>query len=412
MTLKTLSPKQKLLLKWAFMPSTKNKYKAVVCDGAVRSGKTVCMSIAFILWAMANFDGDLFGICGKTLNSVERNILHPIENSDDILCFYDIKFNKSQNMLTVKGQGKENKFYFFGGKDESSYSLIQGITLSGVMFDEVALMPQSFVEQAIARTLSVENTKLWFNCNPENPNHYFYKQWIEKSDEKNALHIHFLMEDNPILSRKIIDEAKKLYEGVFYKRYILGQWVAPQGLIYTMFEKERHVVASGGRVYEKYIISCDYGTVNPTSMGLWGLSGSKWYRVKESYFDSRACGKQKTDLEHYRSLVELASRVNVEKVIVDPSAASFIECIRREGVFTVQRASNKVLDGIREVANHLNCGDILFCDCCKDSIKEFGLYSWDTKSTEDKPIKENDHAMDEIRYFVKYAFGGSLMGFE
>ncbi len=393
------------------MKSTKDKYKAVICDGAVRSGKTVCMSVAYILWAMANFDGEVFGICGKTLKSAERNILHPVNLSSDIKNYYTVSYNRTQNMLTVSGQGKKNTFYFFGGKDESSYMLIQGITLSGIMFDEVALMPQSFVEQAIARTLSVKEAKLWFNCNPENPNHYFYKEWVEKAEEKRALHIHFLMTDNPILTKEAIEQAESLYSGVFYKRYILGEWVAPQGLIYTMFDENKHIVESGGRTYERYVISCDYGTVNPTSMGLWGLSGGKWYRVKESYFDSRKEKYQKTDVEHYRDLENLASGCDVSKVIVDPSAASFIECIRRGNRFLVEPASNRVIDGIREVANHLSLGDLLFCEECVDSIREFSLYSWDEKSSEDKPLKENDHAMDDIRYFVRYAFGKNVMGF-
>ncbi len=411
MTFTKLSKKQKLLLKWAFMPNTKEKYKAVICDGAVRSGKTVCMSIAFILWAMTNFNNSVFGICGKTLKSAQRNILHPVQSSYDITNFYNLSFKRVENMLVVRGQGKENVFYFFGGKDESSYTLIQGITLSGVLFDEVALMPRSFVEQAIARTLSVESAKLWYNCNPENPNHYFYKEWIEKAEEKKALHIHFLMEDNPILSKEAIENAKSLYSGVFYKRYILGQWVAPEGLIYTMFDKDRHVVKNKEKTYEKYVVSCDYGTINPTSMGLWGYSEGKWYRVKEDYFDSKKEGRQKTDTEHYKTLEDLCEGVYVSKVIVDPSAASFIECIRREGRYRVVPASNRVLDGIREVASHLIKGDLLFCSCCKDSIREFSLYRWDESAVEDRPLKTDDHAMDEIRYFVRYAFSSSLMDF-
>ncbi|MFI3206791.1 MAG: PBSX family phage terminase large subunit [Clostridia bacterium] len=411
MTIERLSDKQRLLLRWAFSPKTRDKYKAVICDGAVRSGKTVCMTVAFVYWAMKNFDRAIFGICGKTIKSAIRNILLPMQSISDITNFFRIEFNRSENKLTITGQGKENYFYFFSGKDESSYTLIQGITLSGIMFDEVALMVRSFVEQAIARTLSVENSKLWFNCNPENPNHYFYKEWIEKREEKKALYIHFLMDDNPILSDEAIGTAKNLYTGVFYDRYILGEWVAPEGLIYTMFEKEKHCVPVEGRGYSRYTISCDYGTVNPTSMGLWAYSDGKWYRVDEYYFDSRKLGVQRTDTEHYGALEELAKGKYIEKIIIDPSAASFIELIRREGEFRVETASNRVLDGIREVASHLYKGDLLFCENCKDSIREFGLYRWDDKCPEDRPLKTDDHAMDDIRYFVRSAFRGGFMEF-
>lgn len=412
MTFEKLSKKQKLLLKWAFVPSMSAEYKAVICDGAVRSGKSICMVVAFIMWAMKNFDGAIFGICGKTILSVKRNILMPLQSQNDITSNFHLEFVRSENKLIVRQNGNKNYFYFFSGKDEKSYTRIQGITLSGVMFDEVALMPRTFVEQAVARTLSVDNSKLWFNCNPENPNNYFYKEWIEKAKEKKALYIHFLMDDNPILSKQAIQNAKRMYSGVFYDRYILGQWVAPEGLIYPMFNKEKHIVKRTPPHCEKYIISIDYGTVNPTSAGLWGLYDSRWYRLDEYYFDSRAIGEQKTDSEHYDEIKKLAGSNYVEKIIVDPSAASLITLIRREGRFKVEPASNRVIDGIREVANHLYVGDLLFAEKCTACIKEFSLYSWDKSTNEDKPLKTNDHAMDDTRYFVKSVFKSSLMSFD
>ena len=137
-------------------------------------------------------------------------------------------------MLTVQSGNKENYFYLFGGKDESSYALIQGLTLAGVLFDEVALMPQSFVDQAIARTLSFANAKIWFNCNPESPNHWFYKEWITNKERKYK-HLHFLMRDNPILTEKEIQRAESLFTGVFYDRYIRGMWVRAEGIIFPEF---------------------------------------------------------------------------------------------------------------------------------------------------------------------------------
>lgn len=165
-----------------------------------------------------------------------------------------------------------------------------------------------------------------------------------------------------------------------------------------MFNKDFHVVETVARPYDKYVISCDYGTVNPTSIGLWGRANGKWYRMREYYFDSRKEGRQRTDEEHYTELEKLADGLHISAVIVDPSAASFIEVIRRHGRFRVEKASNAVIDGIRNVATRLQCGDIFICDCCTDCIREFGMYRWDEKALMDKPIKENDHSMDDVRY--------------
>lgn len=129
MTFTKLSPKQKSIFRWCY----KSDYKALICDGAVRSGKTICMITAFILWAMRKFDGATFGICGKTVRSAERNIIMPLQTIADITAYFDVTYTRSVNLLTVKGMGKTNKFYVFGGKDESSYMLIQG-SRSAVFF--------------------------------------------------------------------------------------------------------------------------------------------------------------------------------------------------------------------------------------------------------------------------------------
>lgn len=237
MTLEKLSNKQKLALKWCHMNSTKDKYFTLICDGAVRSGKTTVMTVSFIYWAMRNFNQINFGICGKTVQSAERNVIMPIFQLTDLTSYYNISYTRATKRLTVKCKKTKsvNYFYVFGGKDESSYMLIQGITLAGVLFDEVALMPKSFVEQAIARTLSIETAKLWFNCNPDNPNHWFYKEWICDLEVRKALYLHFLMTDNPIMTKPMLERAYSMYTGVFFDRYIKGLWVVAEGLIYKIF---------------------------------------------------------------------------------------------------------------------------------------------------------------------------------
>ena len=400
------------MLKWAHLTKFKNR-KAIICDGSVRSGKTVSMILGFVHWAMRFFDGKNFGICGKTISSTERNIILPLLNMPDITDYYSLQYIRGENKrIIIRSGSHTNTFFIFGGKDESSYTLVQGITLSGVLFDEVALMPKSFVDQAVARTLSEPEARYWFNCNPESAEHWFYKEWICNTRQKKALHLHFTMQDNPILSPEQIADAERLYTGVFYNRYIKGLWCVAEGLIYPMFDKAVHVthhpeLQPGG----DYYISCDYGTLNPTSAGLWYLQpDGHAIRLREYYYDGRKTKTPRTDEEHYAALERLAGEVagKVRAVIVDPSAASFIECIRRHGLFRVWQADNSVLNGIRDTSSLLQMQYLHICDNCTDIIREFSLYRWDESATEDRPIKENDHAMDDMRYFVRTAMTRTL----
>ena len=391
------SEKQMKALCWWLPESSAGFYDAIICDGAVRSGKTLCMSVSFVTWASSAFSDCSFALCGKTIASLKRNVVTVILPVLRELGF-ECTEKHSKNLIEISYRGITNRFYLFGGKDEGSAALIQGMTLAGVLLDEVTLMPRSFVEQALARC-SVDGSKLWFNCNPEHPMHWFHEEWIKKHEEKNCLYLHFTMKDNPSLTPAIIRRYEKLYSGAFYERFVLGRWVAAQGSVYPMFSQEKHVVDPPD-VFESYYISCDYGTVNPSSFGLWGENQGKWYRIREYYFDSRAQGSQRTDGEHYSALCELAGNLRIEAVVADPSAASFMECIRRDGRFRVIPAKNDVIDGIRRVSDCLKEQKILFSPECRDTIREFGLYRWEENSAKDAVRKENDHAMDDIRYFV------------
>ena len=375
---------------------------AIICDGAVRSGKSLCMFISFVTWAQSSFRDSSFAICGRTASSVKRNILTPYLPVLTQLGF-NCKFNSSQGKLTVEFCGRENIFFVFGGKDEASQTLIQGMTLSGVMLDEVALMPRSFVEQALARC-SVEGSKFWFNCNPSNPGHWFYNEWIKKREQKNALYLHFTMQENPSLSKEMLKRYENMYSGAFYERFVKGRWVAADGLVYPMFSEK--CMSEAPEKCERFFISCDYGTVNPSSFGLWGLKNGVWYRIDEYYYSSKREGEQKTDEEYYAELKKLAGGKRITAVICDPSAASFITTIKRHKEFSVVPAKNDVLDGIRRVSDSLKNGSIKICPNCSDSIREFSLYCWDEGSVKDCPRKENDHAMDDIRYFVSTVLYG------
>ena len=394
----TFGRKQLQVLSWWAGPQA-SRYQAIICDGAVRSGKTSVLALSFVLWAMERFQGVSFAICGQTVGAARRNIIDPMR---EILGgLFTLRERRSEGYLEISDGGVSNRFYLFGGKDEGSAGLIQGMTLAGVLLDEVALMPRSFVEQALARC-SVENARFWFSCNPEGPEHWFYREWICRARERRALYLHFTMEDNPGLSPAVRDRYERTFQGAFYRRFVLGEWAACEGRVYDFFDRSRMPPAPAGP-FEKWAISCDYGTANPASFGLWGKLGDAWYRVKEYYYDSHREGRQKTDGEYADDLAALAGEREIAWVVVDPSAASFIELLRRRG-WRVFKADNDVLGGIRRTAALLQEGKLVICQGCEAAAREFALYRWEEGASQDRVRKENDHAMDDIRYFAAAAF--------
>lgn len=394
------SEKQRQILRFPY-----TGYDALICDGAVRSGKTSVMSLSFFLWAMGNFDDCAFALCGKSVGAVERNIVTPLLSIAYLRENFAIRYNRGDHVIIARRGNRENRFYLFGGKDESSYTLIQGVTLAGVLLDEVALMPRSFVEQALARC-SVQGSKFWFNCNPENPMHWFRQEWILKPGQHNALHLHFLMDDNPSLTEKIKQRYQTMYSGVFYQRYVMGQWVMSTGVIYDMFDQTENIYSPQNRPADLVwsstrTIACDYGTTNPcVFLDIYDYDGV--VRVDREYrWDSRKEYQQKTDREYADDLMAFMGE-NWCPVLVDPSAASFIAELRSRGVYVIS-ADNDVLDGIRKTATLLKRRRIVICQECTGLIDEMGTYLWDEKAGirgEERPVKQNDHGPDALRYYV------------
>ena len=402
-----LSKKQLDILRWPYTGKT-----ALICDGAVRSGKTSVMSLSFVLWAMGQFDQCNFGLCGKTVASAERNIIQPLLG---VTYFaqtgFALNYTRSDHVLTITRGEKLNRFYVFGGRDESSYMLIQGVTLAGVLLDEAALMPRSFVEQSLARC-SVHGAKLWFNCNPDVPEHWFRKEWLLKLAEKDATHLHFVMDDNPGLSPETKARYESMYSGVFYRRYVLGEWTAGDGLIYDMFNPEVQCYEDGERPVALYnvaarYIACDYGTANPfVLLDIYDDGETVW--VDNEYrWDSKdmdRCGRQKTDGEYGKDFLRFMGDDPQRfcPAVVDPSAASFIAELTRLQVY-VMPGDNDVLDGIRRVAALLHQGRIRIHRRCEGLVNELGSYAWDSKAAAmgvEKPVKSMDHGPDALRYFV------------
>lgn len=398
---KPFSNKQLKVLTWWLPNSPMHDKDGVIADGAIRSGKTLSMSLSYVLWAMTSFNGQNFGMCGKTIGSFRRNVLFWLKLMLKSRG-YGVTDHRADNLVVVSKGETTNYFYIFGGKDERSQDLIQGITLAGCFFDEVALMPESFVNQATGRC-SVDGSKFWFNCNPDGPYHWFKINWIDKIIDKNLLYLHFTMDDNLSLSERIKTRYRSMYSGVFYKRYILGLWVVAEGIIYDMFDATKHIVdALKDLITTRYYVSCDYGTQNATVFLLWCKNAQgQWVCTREYYYSGRDEESQKTDSQYADDLEQWLDGIKPQKIIIDPSAASFIAELKRRG-YSIKKAKNDVLDGIRYVGTLLNQELILFSQDCVNTIKEFNSYIWDSKATdrgEDKPIKTHDHAMDAVRYF-------------
>lgn len=398
-----ISKKQKRVLTWWRPKSKYNDYSGIIADGSIRSGKTISMGFSFVLWAMTTFDRQNFAMCGKTIESFRRNVWGTLKSQLKSRG-YTVTEKRSENLIVVSKGDRANLFYLFGGKDESSQDLIQGITLAGLFCDEVALMPESFVNQATARC-SVDGSKWWFNCNPAGPSHWFYRKFILKCRKKRLMYLHFTMKDNLTLSKRIRERYEAQYTGVFYQRYILGLWVAAEGLIFDMFNKVKHIIKKMPELEGEYYVSTDYGIQNATVFLLWRKEkdSKRWICLKEWRYSGREKKKQKTVKQLADGMEQMLNGIKPEKVIVDPSASALIVELRQRG-YTCMKANNDVLEGIEDVATMLNDCNLAFTNECKDTIEEFGQYCWDEKAAdrgEDKPIKVNDHSMDAVRYFVK-----------
>lgn len=359
-------------------------------SGSVRSGKTWISLVLWALWVASMPASGNFLMVAKTLNSLKRNALDLLA---DLIGAHNFSYSISKKEGCLFGR----RIFLEGVSDARAESKIRGLTLHGAYCDELTLFTQDFFTMLLSR-LSPKGAKLFATTNPDNPNHWLMKQYIERSNELDMLYLKFSIEDNCFLDPDYIASLKREYSGVFYERFILGNWVVAEGLVYPMFDPARHVINDAGGS-GLYYISIDYGTLNPCSMGLWRLEPARAVRIAEFYHDGRASRRQLTDEEYYNALEQLASGYLIQQVIIDPSAASFIETIRRHGKFSVHRANNAVLDGIRVVSGLLEANKLFFDSSCSDSIREFQLYAWDDNASDDRVIKEFDHAMDDIRYF-------------
>jgi len=404
-----LSEKQKMVLCWWQPKSPYRDKKGIICDGSIRSGKTTVMSLSFVMWAMENFDGENFALCGKTIQSLRRNVIKQLLKMLRTRG-YKAQEHRSENSITIRKNGKENEFYLFGGKDEGSQDLIQGITLAGVFFDEVALMPESFVNQAVGRC-SVEGAKYWFNCNPEGPDHFFKKDWIDRIKERNLIRIHFTMRDNLSLSEETLKTYASQFRGVFYERFILGLWVVASGLIFRYFAeddkpylfKDDDIFDSQGKLKEgfyKIIMGIDFG--GSGSMTTFCLAG--YHRGYHNIFALEEDGLPLSDnidakqicdkfIEFYRMAIKKYGRV--DWIFPDSASPTMINSLRSAaqaaGLNYTNIAGctkNEVSERPKMIDLLFNTGRLKINERCVRLRKAIASLRWDEKQP-DRPEDKN-----------------------
>lgn len=359
-------------------------------EGSVSSGKTWVSLVLWVFWVATMPTDKLYLMCGKSLTTLKRNCLIPLE---ELFGRSNFQFSTSAKEAYLFGR----RILLEGANDARSESKIRGLTLQGAYCDELTLFPKDFFVMLLSR-LRVPGAKLIATTNPDSPEHWLKKEYIDRRAELNMLVVRFLLDDNTTLDPQYVTAVKAEYTGVFYNRFILGEWCLAEGIVYPQFDRTQHVRQLDSP-QGKWYISVDYGTLNAFSAGLWCYDGKQAYRAAEWYYSGRAQRRQLTNTQYLKHIQALAGGRNIEAVVVDPSAASFITELRQAG-FTVRKGKNDVVDGIRRVSTALQQRKLLFSPACQDCIREFSLYRWDEKAAEDRPIKENDHAMDDVRYFV------------
>lgn len=426
------SLKQRVVLEWWTEGSPYADKDGIICDGSIRSGKTMSMSLSFVMWAMESFNGENFGMCGKTIQSLHRNVirkLKPMLKSRG----YTVEEHRADNSMTISMGDVENEFYFFGGKDEASQDLIQGITLAGVFLDEAALMPESFINQATGRC-SVEGSKFWFNCNPEGPDHFIKTDWINRISERNMIRVHFEMRDNPSLTECILARYERMYKGVFYDRFIRGKWTLASGIIFRYFAdqsarvqylfKDGDIFDDRGKQKQRFTqitMGIDFGgNGSMTTFFLMGyLNGYREFRgleedglpVTEEIDAKKICYKF---VAFYRMCINKYGRVDW----VFPDSASptminsLISAAKEAGLpYTNIKGcrKNEVSERPKTIDLLFNTGRLKINERCVHTIKAIASLRWDEKHPdrpEDKNIGNCNDRWDAFCYclldFIEY----------
>ena len=405
-----ISAKQKKILAYPY-----SKYDALICDGAVRSGKTSIMMWAYVRWAMENFSGQRFGVCGRTVDSCTKNIIVPFTAMSLAKERYIVRWRRGDKVMEVRRGAVTNYFEVFGGKDEASYTLIQGRTLAGVLLDEVVLMPRSFVEQALARC-SVDGARLWFSCNPGSPHHWFYQEWIKRSRERNALYLHFEMTDNPGLSKRTLERYENMYAGIFYDRYVRGLWVAAEGIVYKDFanDTEKYLIGDplewakqNGTSFSIISIGVDFGgTKSATKFQATGIT--KNFRVvalEEEYIKNEEIDPDALNRRFATFCQLITSKYGYSQTRADSAETVLIRGLDhtaqklRLGTQVKNALKMQITDRIRLVVLLMKQGRLKVSRNCPHLIDAFQSAIYDPDKFEDERLDDGTSDIDSLDAF-------------
>ncbi|MBQ8072890.1 MAG: PBSX family phage terminase large subunit [Clostridia bacterium] len=373
----------------------------MLADGAIRSGKTVAMILSFLRWSQTTFQDQDFILAGVTAGALQRNVLSPMFQMLETLGL-SWEYRRSGGLVVI---GK-NRYHLFGADKDNAQDKLQGMTAAGAFADEAALFPRSFVDQMIGRC-SVRGSKIFLNCNPNGAFHYIKTDFIDRAEEIGLYRLHFTMEDNLTLSPEIRESYARAFQGVFYRQYILGEWVSAEGAVYPMWDDDANTyLETGPRDYrgQRRYCAIDYGTTNPCVF-LDVYDDGRVFRVRnEYYWNAAAAQRQKTDAEYADDLAAFLDGDLDTQIIVDPSAASFKAELRNRG-FRPLDARNAVREGIATTATLIGNRQLLVEKAhCPNLLKEMHSYVWDEKARlkgEERPLKQYDHAMDALRYLCQ-----------
>lgn len=407
------SKKQRKVLNWWCRSSPVRDYNGIIADGAIRSGKSVAMSLGFVIWAMSEFSACNFAMCGKTIGSFRRNVLFWLKlmlRSRG----YSVSEQRTENLVIVRRGNTENYFYVFGGKDERSQDLIQGITLAGVFFDEVALMPESFVNQATGRC-SVDGSKFWFNCNPGSPAHWFKTGWIDKRQDKRLLYLHFTMDDNLSLTEAVRERYRGMYTGVFFKRYILGEWKSADGVIYRQFadEPERFILDEVPADIFIGTMGLDFGGNGSAHAGcLVGITrGYRSIVILDEYYRKEVIDPGTLTDDVCGFVQRSQGQCRAASIWCDSVETTLIKGIRTEvysrriPVEVRNARKGEIIDRIRLCDMLMSQGRFFVLRRCKHTIAALSEAVWDSKSpTKDRRLDDgstNIDSLDALEYALE-----------